>query len=110
VTCHLNKTASAFLFSGSFKEPIIFHPNVYADGGYIDLALFYPKQWDPNTTLETMLLAIQNLLENSTGGRGVANSRAYNMKKRQKERYKAFVLQNVEDCRARWLDIGMDNF
>ena len=77
-------------------DPEIFHPNVY-EGGRIDLKLSYPKQWKKETSIATILLAIQHMLANSKGGRAVANLRAYNIKRFEPERYKKFVLESVEE-------------
>ncbi|KAJ9473747.1 Sumo-conjugating enzyme ubc9 [Diplonema papillatum] len=79
-------------------RPVIFHPNVYPSGTVCLSILNEEKGWKPSITVKTILLAIQELLDNPNP-KDPAQKDPYELFVKDREKYDERVRQDVRRFR-----------
>lgn len=79
--------------------PPLFHPNVYPSGTVCLSILNEDEAWKPAITIRTVLLGIQDLLDNPNPD-SPAQADAYNLFKRDRTAYEKKIRQIVKDNSA----------
>lgn len=93
--CTVSWTCTHLDFAGKFTPPL-FHPNVYPSGTVCLSILNEEEAWRPAITIKSILLGIQDLL-NDPNPESPAQAEAYNMFKKDRAAYERKVRQVVKE-------------